>query len=226
MKKFNSFIRGLIIGIIVGAVSCIIITSYLDQETKTTLIDENGNIVVEDNIMSKTLVDFQDAILQKEIEKNELIVMEQPISITMTVSEMGLGNWEIFSKTKQITFKGTGVYTVNLSTLSKNDIDLDSENKVITINVDGSQLTYVNLNIEETEYEETDKGLLSFGDINLTTEQQQQLELQVKQAMTKSLDSVKYKDLADGFAQINIWKIYQPVVTFVENDYTTKVNIN
>jgi hypothetical protein len=138
---------------------------------------------------------------------------------------MGLGNWEIFSKTKNITFNGTGVYTVNLSTLNKNDIQLDSDQKIITINIDSSQLTYVNLNIEETKFEETDKGLLSFGDINLTTEQQQQLELQVKQAMTTSLDSPKYKNLADGFAQINIWKIYQPVVTFVENDYTTKVNI-
>jgi hypothetical protein len=225
MKKFNSFIRGLVIGIIVGAVSCVIITSYLNQETKTTLIDENGNIVIEKNVLSKTLVDFQDAILQKEIEKNELIVMEQPISLTMTISEMGLGNWEIFSKTKNITFNGTGVYTVNLSTLNKNDIQLDSDQKIITINIDSSQLTYVNLNIEETKFEETDKGLLSFGDINLTTEQQQQLELQVKQAMTTSLDSPKYKNLADGFAQINIWKIYQPVVTFVENDYTTKVNI-
>lgn len=151
--------------------------------------------------------------------------MEQPISLTMTISEMGLGNWEIFSKTKQITFKGTGVYTVNLSTLSKDDIELDLEEKVITINVDSSQLTYVNLNIEETKYEETDKGLLTFGDITLTTEQQQQIELQITQAMTKTLDSQKYKDLADGFAQINLWKIYQPVVTNVENDYTTKVNI-
>ena len=225
MKSFSNFIKGLIIGIIVGGVACLIITSSINEPSNITVYDENGNLVIEDTILSKTLADFQDAILQKEVEKNELIVMEQPISVTMTVTEMGLGNWEIFSKTKQITFYGTGLYTVNLNSLSKDDIEIDKENKELTINIDSSELTYVNLDIEKTEFEETDKGFLSFGEIEITTEQQQQLELQVKQTMTTSLENSKYKELANGFAQINIWKIYQPVVNSVSNDYTTIVNI-
>ena len=225
MNKFAIFVRGLLIGVILGAAGCFVIFSYLNTPEPGTAIDSDGNIIIDENIVSKTLADFQDAIMQKEIDKNELVVMEQPISVTMTISEMGLGNWEIFSKTKQITFFGTGVYTVDMGSLKRSDIKMDADSKTITISFRGSELTYVNLDIEKTEFEETDKGLLSFGDITLTTEQQQQLELQVRQSMTRTLESDSYKQLADGFAQVNIWKIYQPVVTSVSNGYNTIVNI-
>lgn len=223
MSKFSSFIRGLVIGLIVGALACLIIVNNIQQENDPLIYDEDGNLIVEENPISKTLVDFQDAIMQKELDKSELIVMEQPIDVTMSITESGFANWEIFSKTKQITFHGTGLFTVNMADLSKYDIELDKETKTVTIYIDSAELSYVNINLEETEFEETDKGLLSFGDINLTPEQQQQMEVQVKQIMTRKLDIDSYKDLANGYAEVNIWKIYYPVVNHVDKDYNTLV---
>lgn len=220
MEKVKTFVVGLIVGLVAGIIATGLVVRAMSSKPHTS--EEVAPIVdnvVEEHFAGYTAVDFQDAIMGEASGRSELIVMDKPVQYSTTLKQEGPWNWEIFRKTKAITYHGTGVYTVDLSGIQKDKIVFDEDAKTITLKVPHSVLQYVNPDYDKIEFEDTEKGFLAFTDIKLTTEQQNELEKVVKEGMTEILSDAETFEEADEFAVMKVWDIFQPVVTSVSPEY-------
>ena len=86
-----------------------------------------------------------------------------------------------------------------------------------------AKLQYVNTNLDLTEFEDTEKGMLAFGDIKLTAEETKLLETTVYNSMEERLSEQELLDEADRFAKLKTWEIFQPLVTAVSPAYKTVI---
>ena len=224
----GSFWLGGLIGLIVGAAAVLLIgvlsngMIFGTNKTSRTSADE----VLESGLIGYTAVDFQDAVLGEASRHQELIVMEQPLEITTTVTKAGLQNLRIFSKTKTITYFGTGVYTVDMAVLDKDHVRVDETKKQVTIIIPRTCLQYINPDLDKTEFEDTERGLLSFGDLKLTTEDQNRLLQAVYASMEERLVSADLFGMADEFAQMSAWQMFQPLVTAISPEYTVEIEFD
>ena len=81
----------------------------------------------------------------------------------------------------------------------------------------------MNIDLERTEFEDTEKGFLAFGDIALTMEQQNQITKNIEAEMQKRLDDAELYKQADELASYECWKIFQPVVNKIAKNYSAEI---
>ena len=223
-KSLSGFMKGLIVGLIVGALVCFFIgKAYITKNYGSHNIEPTEDNVVEEHFAGYTAIDFKDAIMGEAEGHKELIVMEQPMQLSTSLVREGPWEWEVFRRTKNITYYGTGVYTVDLSQLTEAKIDVDMEAHRIVVNVPHAKLQYVNPDYEKIEFEDTDKGLLAFTDIKLTAEEQATLENSVMKDMTEHLSQPEILEAADDFATMKVWDLFQPLVTAVSPEFILEV---
>ncbi len=221
----GKFWLGGLIGLLVGAAIMFLIgvlskgMIFGTNNVTLTTADE----ILEHGVVSFTAVDFQNAVLGEASRHQELIVMEQPLEITSTITKAGLGNLQIFSKAKTITYFGTGVYTVDMGGLDSDHVLVDPEKKLVTIKIPHSNLQYINPDLDKTEFEDTEKGLLAFGDLKLKTEDQNRLLQAVYKSMEERLKEEDLFQMADEFAQMSSWQMFQPIVTAISPEYTVEI---
>jgi len=187
-------------------------------------VPESFSSLLPDETMGYSKFDFSNAILGESREKSDFVVLEQDVTVTTRVSQ-ALANLALFEKSQVIRSYGTGVYTVDLSLLSAADISLDSDLKQITITIPHTALSYVTVDVEKTEFEETKKALFAFGEIKLTNEQLNLLEQNIQDAMTEQLSSADMLAKADSQALTQVQKLFDPIVRSIASDYTVKVNL-
>lgn len=230
VRKKGGFLKGLLFGLIFGLLIGAAGTWWYMRDplpavsghTDTSTVD--ADLVIEDDgFLGFTAADFEDAVLGGASEHQELIVMEQPLSIQTTITKAGLGNWAIFSKVKDLTYYGTGVYTVDLSHIDGKHITVDNDTRTVYIKIPHTKLQYINPDLDKTEFEDTEKGLLAWGDITLTTEEQNELSKSVIEAMRTRLDTEELYEQADEFAVMKTWEIFQPLVTKVSPQYKVEM---
>ena len=223
--SLGTFIRGCILGLLIGGIGMFLIGKQLESKPHSSSdTDPINNGVIEEHFAGYTAVDFQDAILGEAKERKELIVMEQPVQYSTTLSQEGPWEWEIFRKTKGITYHGTGVYTVDLSVLKKESITLNEDTKTVSVTIPHAVLQYVNPDYDRIEFEDTEKGLLAFTEIKLTAEQQNELEKTVQENMEELLSDKEILSQADDFAKMKVWEILQPLVSSVSPEYIVEIN--
>ena len=220
--KKNKSIKSLVIGIIIGLVGGFLLSSVLFNNGGSDPISSEE---ISDSVMTHTELDFESVILGEAQEHQELIVMEQPLEVSTTITKFGLGNLDIFSKVKDVTYTGKGQYTVDMSGIDKEHIDVDNENKVVKITIPHTVLQEVILDVNNIQFEDTEKGLLSFGELSLTPEQQNKIEVSVRETMKETLDSEELFAQADEFASLKTWQIFQPLVTSVSPEYVVEMVI-
>ena len=230
VKNSGGFIKGLIVGLIAGVVASVFvfkpdILSMVKPEPPTHTESETAQII-EEHFTGYTALDFEDAVVGKAEEKQELIVMEQPMQLTETITHSGLGDLAIFMKTKNITYHGTGIYTVDLKDISKDDIEVDNDKKTVTITVPHSTLKTVNPDYDKIEFEDTELGMFAIFDLTLTAEQQNEIEKSVMADMREMLSEDQYMKQADEFAEMKIWDTFQPFVTSVAPDYKLEIEFS
>lgn len=223
--SFSSFIKGLLAGILVGAIGCFFLMRPAPQEPMPAPapIEEADVVIDNDGFLGYTAADFEEAVLDGASEHQELIVMEQPLSISTTITKAGLGNFSAFSKMKDVTYYGTGVYTVDLSHIDKDHISVDETGKTVFVTIPHAVLQYVNTEVDRTEFEDTEKGILAFGDIKLTAEETKQLETAVYDSMHERLTQKDLYEEADRFAILKTWEIFQPLITAVSPEFKVEI---
>lgn len=224
----GALIIGIIVGLIVGAVGMYLIgskTNLFFSGTHTTVATADG-VLNQGPLGTFTAADFKDAILGEATKQQELVVMEQELEIPTTISKAGLGNLAIFSKVQNISYHGTGVYTVDLALINKDSIEVDMEKKKVVVYVPRTCLQYINPNLDETEFEDTERGLLAFGDIKLTPEEQNSLLQSVIENMRERLTKSDLYKHADDFAQVSLWKTFQPLVNNVSPEFDLEIEFD
>lgn len=168
--------------------------------------------------------DLQNAVLGEAREKRSLVVLEQDVQVDSQISQ-ALANIGVFEKTKTVHSAGTGVYTVDLSRLSRRKVQVDMEAGLVTLSIPHAALSYIVIDPEKTVFEETEKAFLAFGEIKLTPEQQTLLETSVKQTMEGFLTDPERLSLADRLAVEQVRALFAPVISAVADGFTLQVTL-
>ena len=224
-RSIGGFFRGLIFGLLIGAVAMFFFgKAYISKHYGTHNAEELGaDNVIEEHLTGYTAIDFKDAILGEAQGHQELIVMEEPMQLTSTLHKEGPWDLEVFRRTKNVTYYGTGVYTVDLSKLNSGKIRVDEASKKVIITVPHAALQYVNPDFSKIEFEDTEMGLLAFTDIRFTAEEQAALEISMTEEMRTLLSSAELMKAADDFAVMKLWDLFQPLVSAVSPDYRLEI---
>ena len=193
------------------------------EETASIFPDSLAGLLPDDELGYNTL-DFQDAVLGETREKHELVVMEQDVQIDTTITQT-LANITLFSKTKGVRSFGRGIYTVDLSGLLGEDIAVDTDAHTVTVQIPRAVLQYIEIDVDRTEFEDTQRGLLAFTDITMTAEQQNLMSGMIEDAMRARLTEEKLLLQADESARTAVRALLQPLVSAVSDAYLVLVTM-
>lgn len=185
---------------------------------------ETNDLVIENHgIFGYTAANFEEAILGDSEKLKKLEVFQQEVSDVSTVTATGFINWSIFTKNQLITYNGTAVYTVDLSTLSARDISFNEEEKILTLKIPHAVQEEINIPEDKIQFGNTDGGLLAFGDIKMTAEQASQVQAGARQKMIEKLKEDNVQETADRFAKLTVWEMYSPIIKGVGKDVSLEV---
>lgn len=216
-------IRGIVLIAILIAV-LFLLPKIKDALTPDINIDmpDSLNALLPDEKMGYNQIDYSDAILGESRTKSDFVVLEQDVEVSTRVSQ-ALANLALFEKSQVIRSFGTGVYTVDLSKLSADDITFDPKLNLVTITIPHAALSYVTVDVEKTEFEETKKALFAFGEIKLTNEQLNLLEQNVQSAMQEQLESGDMLAKADVAALSQVLHLLDPVIKTLDPEVILNV---
>lgn len=182
------------------------------------------DLVLENHgIFGYTAVDFQEAILGETKQQKELVVYTAEISDAITVTDTGLANLSIFNKYQLVTYHGTATYMVDLSKLRAEDITVDEDNNVITLKIPHAVRGEIVVPPNEMELGDVDRGLLAFGDVETSLQDEKEVLTQAVNNMKEKLTELNQDEEADRFAKLSVWEVYQPIVKSVAKDYSLEV---
>ena len=187
---------------------------------------EDRDLTLENHgILGYTAADFQDAILGDSEQLKKLVVFSTDVSDAVQLTNTGLANLKVFTKTQLLTYKGTATYTVDLGKLSKDDITLDEEGMTVHIKIPSPELEPFNINEDEIEFGDVERGLLGIGKMKMTPEQQKEVQSEARNKMMEKLEEENMDEEADRFAKLSVWEIYQPIIDKVTTGYSLDVEI-
>ena len=109
---------------------------------------ESLSAFMPDETMGYSQIDFSNAVLGESRTKSDFVVLEQDVSVTSRVSQ-ALANLALFEKYQIIRSYGTGVYTVDLSKLTADDVTVDEALQQVTVTIPHAALTYVTVDVEK-----------------------------------------------------------------------------
>ena len=175
-----------------------------------------------DPVMGYKSDEIVDIILGENRETKELKVMEQDITGSVEITDTFL-NIDWFKKTQTVNMTGTASYVVDLSDMDKDDIIFDEEEKTITIVIPHAELDLMAIDFNETTFSEVDHSVLSWGDIKLSPEQQNEIEKDLQAALTETASQQDLLDRADRNAIRQVESLYKGLLVNLKPDVKLKV---
>lgn len=174
-----------------------------------------------EELMGYNETEISDTILGKTQDKGELVVMEQEVSVKMELTR-ALWNIPLFEKTKTVYSYGVGGFAVDLHEITEGALSWDSSTKVMTITIPQAYLTYIDPDYSKTEFGDTQRAILAFGDIKLTQEQQNVLNVEIEEAMEKALNTETRLRVANIKAKQKVGELLKPLVKEINDG----INVN
>ena len=221
VSRTKGFLKGVIIGVLIGAILmgywCF--SSKLNFNKKLKNFKEGFQLI----LGGKISYDFQEAVLGEAIMHNDFIVMEQDVEVTNNITKSGLGNFAIFSKTKEVVFAGKGIFTVDFGKIKESSVSVDDETKTVKVIIPHAALHETVVDPEKTRIEDTEKGFLAIGDIKMTEEEHNNIEKEAKASMREKLENTETLAKADECAIKACEELFKPLVKGVSADYSVEV---
>ena len=191
--------------------------NYFRQEpVHTVSLDEK------ETVLHHTQADISEIVLGESRKKQELIVYEQDLSATETVTT-ALLDLDVFRKSMEMTSYGTAVYTVDLSALTAEDITYDEPSALVTITVPHAKLKSVTVDASKTEFSDVEHGLLTWGDIKLTPEQQNVLTQELQSELESAASDAALLTKADLSAEEALKELYGKALQAADPDLSVRV---
>lgn len=197
--------------------------------TGTKAADDPSYIVLEnmteqekEDELKNIKTSISDVVLLEAKETMKYTVLEQRCSVEQVIDDSWF-EWDIFKKTKKITYEGVGYYVVDLSKISKDDVDVDNDGKIVTITVPQAQFDHVDIDIGKSGFTKTDTGLLRYGEIKLTSEQQAILMEKAEKQLEKTLKNDQGINAANASAKEGLKKLFSPIVTSVAPEFSVVI---
>ncbi len=186
-------------------------------------VEERDLTLDNQGVLGYTAADFQEAILGDSEQLKKLEVYTINVSDAVQLIDTGLANLKIFTKTQLLTYKGTATYTVDLGKLSRDDISLDEAEMTVHIKIPHAVLEPININEEDIEFGDVERGLLGVGKIEMDAESLAKIQSEARNKMMEKLEEQRSAAEADRFARMSVWEIYQPIIDAVTTGYSLEV---
>lgn len=170
-------------------------------------------------------VDFYDVIIGKHEEVRKLIVstLETTVSIQLTDRLIEILDVSFLKKTQNVNYTGKGYFVVDLDNLTRDDVVLDKNNKIVTIFIDHAYLQTIEIDPHKILIDEVKEGLLAWGDIKLTVKDYNSIEKDLRNRIEAEFNTARSAQEADDNALRMVKEIYEPVVKAVDAGYEVRV---
>ena len=170
-------------------------------------------------------VNFSEVLLGSHEETRKLIVSTQEATVSTELSDKVIQklDFDFLKKTQKVSYTGTGYFVVDLDTLTKENIVQDEENKVITIKIGHAYLQAIEINPDEIIVDEVKKGLLTWGDIELTVKDYNEIEKELRNRLESKFNTAENGQKADETALRMVKEVYEPVVKAIDKSYDVVV---
>lgn len=189
---------------------------FRTEPTHTVSVEDH------DSILPHTEAEISEVVLGESRKKQELVVYEQDLSASQTITT-GILDLDIFRKTKEVKSYGTAIYVVDLSSLNEDDITFEADASLVTVSVPHASLKTVTLNAEKTEFSDVEHGLLTWGDIKLTPEQQNLLTQELQAELESAASDPSILTKADLSAEDALQDLYSTVLHTIDPDLSVRV---
>lgn len=220
---------GIFCGILLVAIIGILIWS---RNATTTVFNETYNDGVE-QIDINTIylensgveVDFAEVLLSNQEETRKLIVSTQEATVSTELSDKVFQkiDFDFLKKTQKVSYTGTGYFVVDLDNLTKENIVQDKENKVITIKIGHAYLQAIEIDPDKIIVDEVKKGLLAWGDLELTVNDYNVIEKELRSRLESKFNTAENGQEADEIALRMVKEVYEPIVKAIDNQYSVVV---
>lgn len=171
---------------IILIVLCVILGFYIGYKIFASSKNSKQSwIVPESKDISKKFI-TEETLVNEIHQRQQLITMEIDMAEKFTLDD-SWGDLEIFKKIQNINYFGTGTYVIDLSNLKAENIEINNDTKEVTINMPKPSVKSVIICEEKTEYQTTENGLLRFGEIKLTPEENQFILKNIKEKMNNKM---------------------------------------
>lgn len=137
----------------------------------------------------------EESLINEIRSVNKIIPLEVEFSETIIIDE-SWGNFSAFEKFKKIKFFANCSYSVDLSTISEDDIKINKLKSEVELTLNPPVVFSVDLNEDKTTYEEVNSGIFRFGDVKLTSEEYGIIEREVSESFEKKMDDPEIYDKA------------------------------
>ena len=121
-------------------------------------------------------------IIDRIEQTQNLITMEAELSTSINIDN-SWGNWGMFSSIDEITYYATGIFTTDLSSLSRSNsrsnIILDELEQIFYFVIERPRVHSITMHLEETQFE-VNRGFFRFGEVSLTPEEHIALQMQAE----------------------------------------------
>lgn len=170
-------------------------------------------------------VDFSDVILSAQNETRLLKVSEQEATVSVTLTDRLIKgvDWKAFQKSQDVTYHGKGSFVVDLNTIDKTSLIEDKENHILTILIDHARLDAIDIDPNDIIIDEVNIGILNWGKINLTVEDYNALEKEIRNKLVAQFNTVTNGQEADDIAKRMVKDTYEPIVKAIDSRYVVKV---
>lgn len=220
---------GIFCGILLVAIIGILIWGKNDT---TTVLSETYNDGVE-QIDINTIylensgaeVDFAQVLLSNQEETRKLIVSTQEATVSTELSDKLFQkiDFDFLKKTQKVSYTGTGYFVVDLDNLTKENIVQDKENKVVTIKIGHAYLQAIEIDPDKIIVDEVKKGLLAWGDLELTVNDYNVIEKELRSRLETKFNTAENGQEADEIALRMVKEVYEPIVKAIDNSYSVVV---
>ena len=170
-------------------------------------------------------VDFYDVIIGKQEEVRKLIVSEQEatVSINLTDRLIEILDVSFLKKTQKVSYTGNAYFVVDLDCLTRDDVIVDKNSKMVTIFINHAYLQTVEIDPNKIMIDDVKEGLLTWGDIKLTVSDYNAIEKELCNQMVANINTAYHAQEADDYAIRRVKEIYEPVVKAIDTEYEVRV---
>lgn len=170
-------------------------------------------------------VDFSEVLRGNQEETRKLIVSTQEATVSTELSDKLIQklDFDFLKKTQKVCYTGTGYFVVDLDNLTKENIIQDKENKIITIKIGHAYLQAIEIDPDKIIVDEVKKGLLAWGDIELTVNDYNVIEKELRNRLQTKFNTAENGQQADEIALRMVKEVYEPVVKAIDSQYTVEV---
>lgn len=170
-------------------------------------------------------VNFSDVILSAHNETRKLIVSEQEGTVSTELTDRIIQklDFDFLKKTQKVSYTGKGYFVVDLDNLTQESVIEDKENKTVTIKIDHAYLESIEINPNDIMVDEVKKGLLAWGDIELSVRDYNTIEKELRTRLEEKFNTAENGQEADTIAVEMVKEVYEPIIKAIDSKYSVVV---